>query len=242
MNDQLLAQLASTPVSTIDDVVLVMRQVDDLLADDDGLKWFNLFYLKVTEEILAQTAGHAWADPDWLIRLDLIFACKYFAAIRDWINQPASVPRSWRVLFDARHSAGVQRVQFAICGMNAHINHDLQYAIVETCAEREVAPHQNSPQHDDYEFVNSLLDAVEPRIKEYIATGIIGQIDQALGQLDDIVAMWGVRRARDTAWGHAQVFWHIRDNRILRRLQTESVDNITSAFGRGLIVRVGNVT
>lgn len=238
MSDQELAQLVSTPVATIADVVLVMQQIDAVLPDDDGLKWFNLLYLKVTEEVLAQTAGHVWNDADWLARLDIIFAGRYFAAIRNWVTNPASAPRAWRVLLDGRHRKGVQRVQFAICGMNAHINYDLQFAIVETCAERDDAPRSNSPQHADYEFVNNLLEAVEPQIKQYLATGIIGEIDEDLGRLDDIMAMWGVRKARDTAWGYAEVFWHIRKNPVLSRLQTGSVDNITSAFGRSLLLSV----
>lgn len=239
MIDQLLAELASTPVSNIEDVVLVMRRIDELLPNDDGLKWFNLLYLKVTEEVLAETAGHAWADPEWLTRLDIVFAGLYFEAIRNWLDAPDSAPRSWRVLFDSRNKQQVQRVQFAICGMNAHINHDLQFAIAQTCAELGISPRSGSPQHQDYEFVNTILEAVEPRVKEFLATGIIGEVDQRLGDVDDVLAMWGVRKARDTAWGYGQVFWHIRDNGFLKNIQLRSVDNITSAFGRGLIIPVG---
>lgn len=206
MSNETLTQIASTPVSTIEDVIAVMQQIDAALADTDGVKWFNLLYLRVTEAVGAATAGHAWEDPAWLSRLDVVFAQKYFAAVRD----PVSAPRSWQVLFEARSDPRIMRVQFALCGMNAHINHDLQFAVVQTCSEMGIAPGSNSPQHDDYEFVNNILEAVEPGVKQFLATGIIGQIDEDLGRLDDILAIWGIRRARDTAWGYAQIFWHIR--------------------------------
>lgn len=234
MSDENLALIASTPVSTIDEVISVMRQLDSVLPDTDGLKWFNLLYLKVTEAVGAATVGHVWSDPNWLARLDVVFAEMYFAAIRD----TAAAPRSWQVLLEARNDPRIMRVQFAICGMNAHINHDLQFALVKTCSEMGIAPRSGSPQHQDYEFVNGILEAVEPEVKQFLATGIVGQVDQHLGQLDDILAMWGIRKARATAWGYAQVFWHIRNNPFLRKVQLESVDNITSAFGRGLIIPV----
>lgn len=234
MSDETLAQIAATPVSSITDVISVMRQIDSALPDTDGLKWFNLLYLKVTEAVETATIGHAWNDPAWLARLDVVFAEMYFDAVRD----PGSAPRSWQVLFEARNNPRIMRVQFAICGMNAHINHDLQFALVETCSEMGIAPELGSPQHEDYEFVNGILEAVEPGVKEFLATGIIGQIDEDLGRLDDILAMWGVRKARETAWLNAQLFWPFRNNTFIAKLKHKAVDNITSAFGRGLIIPV----
>lgn len=239
MNDEALAQIASTPILTIEDVVSVMQQIDALLTGDDGLKWFNLLYLKVTEAVLVETLGHAWADSQWLTRLDIIFAGLYFDAVRNWVNSPSSAPKSWQVLFDARAKPRVQRVQFAICGMNAHINHDLQFAIVQTCAEFGIAPQIGSPQHQDYEFVNTVLEAAEPVAKEFLATGIIGEVDQHLGDVDDILAIWGIRKAREGAWMDAQLFWPFRNDTLAAKLKHKAADGITGALGRGLIIPVG---
>lgn len=239
MSDENLQQIASIPVSTIEDVVLIMHGIDELLPGNDGLKWFNLLYLKVTEAVLAQTIGHTFGDPQWLTRLDLVFAGLYFQAIRNWVSSPASAPKCWRVLLDARSKPRVQRVQFAICGMNAHINHDLQFAIVQTCAELGAAPEIGSPQHQDYEFVNTILEAVEPGVKEFLATGIIGEIDQHLGDVDDILAIWGIRKAREGAWMDAQIFWPFRNDPFAGKLKHKAADGITGALGRALIIPVG---
>jgi hypothetical protein len=239
MSDEILSQLASTPVSTIEDVVLTMHRIDELLPGDDGLKWFNLLYLKVTEAVLAEAAGHTFADPLWLTRLDLVFAGLYFGAVRNWISSPDSTPKSWRVLFDARYKPNIQRVQFAICGMNAHINRDLQFAIVQTCAEQGIAPQPGSPQHQDYEFVNTILEAVEPVAKEFLATGVIGEVDQHLGDVDDTLAIWGIRKARESAWIDAQLFWPFRNDPFASKLKHKAADGITGALGRALIIPAG---
>jgi hypothetical protein len=39
----------------------------------------------------------------------------------------------------------VAPIQFALAGMNAHINRDLPLALVATCTARKVAPRRGSP-------------------------------------------------------------------------------------------------
>jgi hypothetical protein len=239
MSDQALAEIAATPISNIPEVISVMERIDELLPDEDGLKWFNLLYLLVTKAVLENPPPGGWADARWLARLDVIFAGLYFAAVRDWVGNPASVPKSWQVLLDARHRPHIMRVQFALCGMNAHINHDLQFAIVQTCQEQNIAPGRNTPQHQDFEYVNNILEAVEPEALRYLATGKAGVIEESLGRLDNVLAMWGVRKARDTGWSYSEILWHFRNNPVYRKIHIHAVDNVTGFAGRGLIIPVG---
>ena len=60
-------------------------------------------------------------------------------------------------MLSARYAIGVDRIQFALAGMNAHINHDLSLALLATDQQRNVEPDLASPQHEDYEAVNGLL-------------------------------------------------------------------------------------
>ncbi len=122
--------------------------------------------------------------------------------------------------------------------MNAHINRDLEIALVQTCEEQNIAPQKTTPQHRDYEYVNGILEAVEAEIKPILAVGIVGEIDHNLGRLDDILAMWSIRAARDKAWGDAELLWLVRNNPFARKLKIDLVDGFTGAFGRGLIIPV----
>jgi hypothetical protein len=51
INQQLLSIVSAAQPVTIADVIQVMQNMDDLLPNDDGLKWFNKLYLMVTQEI-----------------------------------------------------------------------------------------------------------------------------------------------------------------------------------------------
>jgi Family of unknown function (DUF5995) len=239
MSDNTLAEIVSTPVSNIEEVVFVMERINAILADDDGLKWFNFLYLEVTKAVLGSAPPNGWEDERWLARLDVVFAGLYFEAIRKWINSPSSAPKSWRVLLDARNRRNLMRLQFALCGMNAHINRDLQIAIVQTGEELGVAPKLNTPQHRDFQHVNGLLESVEAQVKPILAVGIVGEIDKSFGRIDDILAMWSVRKARDNAWVGAEfLLWQVRNNSIARKVKINIADDFASFAGRGLLIPV----
>jgi hypothetical protein len=130
-NDEKLRQIISAKsVTSFDDVISVLQSLDREISSDDGLKWFNLLYLKVTEEVRNQSATLHWENAKWLERLDVIFAKLYLAAIAHWHDSKTRVARAWLPLFELRKQPGIMRVQFAFAGINAHINHDLPIALV----------------------------------------------------------------------------------------------------------------
>jgi len=237
----LTAIISASPVNTIDDVIGVMRAIDAALPNKDGLKWFNLLYLKVTEGVRDRPPAEGWKDPAWLERLDVVFAGLYFGAIAAWEQNPDKVARCWFPLLSSRQRSNIKRLQFALAGMNAHINHDLAIAVVKTGKERGIVPRRGSPQYRDFDRVNAILEVVEGEVKQHIATGIIGEIDQKLGEIDDIVAMWKVRKARETAWLNAEIIWRLEsapietaDDDFLLNL-----DRLVGLASRGLLVAVG---
>jgi hypothetical protein len=79
-------------------------------------------------------------------------------------------------LFEARHKPGIDRIQFALAGMNAHINHDLSLALLQTDDEFDIVPSKTSREHDDFEQVNELLGSVIPQALNKLATGIVGEV------------------------------------------------------------------
>src|SRR5215475_5011966 len=129
--DQPLYQIVSGPEATsVDEVVVKMQQIDAALADNDGLKWFNRLYMMVTQQVDLRP-GTTWQDSIWLDKLDVVFAGLYFKAVTNYISQSADAPNAWDALMEARFRGGIDRIQYALAGMNAHINHDLALALVE---------------------------------------------------------------------------------------------------------------
>jgi hypothetical protein len=165
-----------------------------------------------------------------------VFARLYFEAIALWIRDRARCPRAWAPLFDGRHRPGVAAVQFGVAGMNAHINRDLPVAVVRTCEAMGVTPGRGTPQHADYERVNQLLEQVEARAVERLATGLVGAVARGLGRVDDVMAMWQVRRARDAAWINGEVLWSLRALPPLAGEYLATLDRMTGFAGRGLLL------
>lgn len=235
--DERLARVISdSAVNSIEDVISVMRGLDDVLQNGDGLKWFNLLYLRVTEGVRDSPPAEGWENQQYVERLAVIFAGLYFSAIASWQRDHESVVRSWSPLFKSRQKAGVARIQFALAGMNAHINHDLPIALVQTSEEQGVVPRRGSPEHRDFERVNAILEVVAEQVKHFLATGIVGEVDEDLGRLDDVVALWSVRKARETAYTNGEILWQLRAAPALNDAFLRNLDRLVGLSSRGLLV------
>jgi Family of unknown function (DUF5995) len=222
-------------VSPIDPVVARMAEIASTLPEADGVARFNDLYLAVTLAVAAEVSGDGFEDPGFLSRLDVAFAARYFAAVdAGGLGRP--VPQAWAPLFEARGRRDIAPVQFALAGMNAHINFDLCLAVVDVCQERGIEPVADSPQHRDYLRVNEILARVEEEVKSRLETELLEVADDALGRLDDVIAMWSVARARDAAWTHAEVLWNLRPLPALTAEYTLSLGRIVGLAGRGLLV------
>jgi hypothetical protein len=205
--DQPIYELVNgTPPVTIGDVIVRMQAIDAMLPANDGLKWFNRLYLMVTQQVDLRPSGGAWQSPFWLTRLDVVFAGFYFGAIAGYLaGRPA--PSAWKVLFEARFSSGIDRIQFALAGMNAHINHDLALALLATDAELNLVPGPGGPEFADYQSVNGLLDTVMPSELTMLATDTLGVLAEDTGKIGRLLAFWNICSARDLAWEFAD---HLR--------------------------------
>jgi hypothetical protein len=234
-----MAPRAPAPLTLdeIGSVIARMRAIARELPPSDGVAAFNELYLAVTLAVRDELAGETFEDGEFLAALDVAFAGLYFAAIDDDAagRRPS---RCWEPLFEARGHPRVAAIQFALAGMNAHINHDLALALVAVFRARGGSPQPDTPQHRDYLRVNVLLERVETRIKRRFIRGIGAIADEALGRLDDVLAMWKVQRARDAAWLHAEMLWRLRRQPELRDAYLLTLDRSVGLTGRGLLIPV----
>jgi len=152
------------------------------------------------------------------------------------LNNAANVPASWKALFEARFQSSIERIQFALAGMNAHINHDLALVLLQTDTELNLVPGTSSPERDDFEHVSGLLEATLPQALQFLATGILGELAQDTGKIGRLLAIWNVRAARDLAWDFAD---HLRSQTGMARTAALTVqDQITGVLGRSLLLAV----
>ena len=138
------APIPQAPVTTVAGAIARMQAIGAGLPASDGLACFNRMYLAVTQTMDSELGQGFFADPAFMTSLDVTFANLYFAAAQT-AGTPAAVPGACRPLVELRGAAGIEPIQFALAGMNAHINHDLPVAVATTCTELGTAPSEGRP-------------------------------------------------------------------------------------------------
>jgi hypothetical protein len=216
-------------------VLARMHAIADELTASDGVARFNHLYLEETVAVDTATHTAGFQDPEFISALDVVFAGLYFSAV-DAAGAGQPPPRSWAPLFAARGDPRVAPIQFALAGMNAHINHDLPLALVSACLARSIELSRDSPQHADYLLINDTIAATEARVKQEFLTGMVRVADEVLGRIDDVVAIWSITEARNAAWTHAQMLWAVRGEPGLTTAFEDVLDGTVGFAGRGLLV------
>jgi Family of unknown function (DUF5995) len=163
----------------------------------DGVACFNFMYRRVTEEVHRDLGR--FEAPAVVARLAVVFAQFYLDAY-DAATRGAPVSKAWEPLFEDRHKRGVAPIQFALAGMNAHINNDLPWALMQTWSEMRVTPSRRSAAFRDFQRVNDVLAAVAGEVKETLETGFLRWLDRVLGRYDDLFESFVIARARTEAW------------------------------------------
>jgi hypothetical protein len=223
----------------IPDVVQRLKAIEESAPPSDGVACFARLYRAVTEGVGADLASRDFADPRFLETLDVQFAELFFSALEAYRREPASTPSAWLPLFAQRSRRGIAPLQFALAGMNAHINRDLPVALVATCRELGLELREGSRQHADFERVDALLAQVEGQVKTAYLTGWLAWVDRLVHRfhrIDDVVAMWDVDRARDAAWTNAQALWAFGEEPALAGEYLLALDRMVGFASRGLLI------
>ena len=232
-----MATLPVDPVGSVEEAITRMQGIAGLLPATDGLACFNRMYLIVTEAVRMQVAAGFFGDAAFMARLDVNFVNRYLASVRGFRVAPGSAPRSWRVLLDNRADPGLAPIQFAVAGMNAHINYDLAPALVQTCEDCDTAPDQGA-HHADFEKVNQTLSALDVQIRESFEQGVLLDLDREFEGLKNLVDGFSITAARECAWVNAEVLWKLRDETLLARSYLTTLDRTVGFAGRALLIRL----
>ena len=222
--------------ATVDGVITRMREIDARLAADDGVAVFNRMYLTVTErigQILAGDRTTDFRDMATMAELDVRFANLWLAAY-DASVAGRAVPVAWRPLFEAR-SRSCLPVQFAVSGMNTHIEHDLPVAVLQTCQARHL---DLDDVHGDYEAVNQVLADVESGIRRSFLDSLGQEVDDRLGPVVHLVSSWSIDQARDVSWVTAQTLWALRDTQFLQGRFLGGLGHTVGMTSRALLTPV----
>ena len=221
--------------TTVDGVIARLREIDAKLPAHDGVAVFNQMYLTVTERMAAIIAGPApgaptFRDPQRMADLDIRFASLWLAAVNaDATGQ--TVSPAWRPLFEAR-AGGRLPVQYAIAGMNSHIEHDLPLAVVDLCLAHGLQPRDV---HADYDAVNDVLAEVESGIRRSFLDTVERAADDRIGPVVHLVSTWDIDHARDLSWVTAETIWALRHLSFLHNRFLDGLAHTVGMTSRALL-------
>jgi len=234
MTTDLSYPFANSPVASVDEAIERIDSLTSWLAPQDGMSPFNSMYLDVISAIRQATASGYFTNSEFLDRLDVSFVNRYFDA---YIRSATSValPRCWDVLWRLRHSQHHVPLQFALAGMNAHINHDLVLALVETFEALDADP-DDPALVTDFTRVNDLLGALEPDLRRSYEHGLLLRMEHRLGASEDRLDRWSIAAARQVAWRDAHTLWRLRGHPALRARYEAALDHAVALAGQCLLV------
>jgi uncharacterized protein DUF5995 len=214
-----------------------MRQIDADDSTDDGPRVFNRVYLTVTERIGAIVDGAAspasFRDTHAMAELDVRFAGLWLTAY-DAHAAGRTVPAAWRPLFEAQDGARLP-IQYALAGMNSHIEHDLPIAVVATCRALDREPEDL---HADYEAVNAVLAEVEAGVRRSFLDDVGRTVDDRVGPAVHLVSAWNIDKARDLSWVTVETLWALRRTGFLRDRFLDGLGHTVGMTSRVLLTPV----
>jgi hypothetical protein len=224
-------ELSGTGLSTApaDAVAVVAARLGDAVAGlppGDGVGVFGGIYLQVTDAVVRRLGEDGYfTSPADVARLDTLFADRFLGAL----SAPVP-PACWRPLLDLRLHPGIRPVQFALAGMNSHIEHDLPLSVVDSCRSLDCPPQALEA---DFHRVNDLLADLEQRVREELLTLPAGWdvADPLLHLLDS----WSIDAARDAAWASARMLWELRGKPDAYAAAAEALDRSTGMTSRCLL-------
>ena len=224
---------------TADEVIARMREIQGTLAADDGVAVFNGMYLTITERMSGIVVDPGavpgadpvtFRDPQTMAELGVRFANLWLAAY-DADVSGERVPAAWRPLFDAR-DGGRLPIQYAIAGMNSHIEHDLPIAVVDSCRALGLEP---DDLQGDYETVNEVLASVESSIRRSFLDEVGRAVDDKAGPVVHLLSSWSIDKARDLSWVTVETLWALRRTTLLRGRFLGSLSHSVGMTSRTLL-------
>ena len=123
--------------------------------------------------------------------------------------------------------------------MNAHINRDLAFALVDLARDGGAMAPRGSARHGDFQLVNEILAATLEQVKPWLEDALLALADQAFGNVDDEVALFSVARAREAAWTRGEVLWALRGVPGIVEAYADVTDWGAGLATRAILVRTG---
>ncbi len=235
--------LSAGPVATVAEVIerlTVMKEATAAGGTDpgSGIHWFSRLYLVITQNVQDKITGERFfADNEFLTALDVAFANRYLDAVRAQVGGEHP-PEVWRMLFTVPDDGEIIPVQLAMAGVNAHINLDLAFAVVNACRALGRKEIDDGGQKADYDKVNAIFAEEMNDLLHQLARGYATptQVQLARQSLLERLANEIVVLARRMAWENARYLWTVEPGSGDWRAHERLMDDAATVLSRAMLV------
>jgi hypothetical protein len=182
--------------------------VDHWEAARDRRAIFLGCYRLMTSNMLDAIDANRFQDAVWVSSLLHHFANYYFDALEQFEQSRPDTPAVWQLAFDATRDDDVTTLQHLLLGVNAHINFDLVFTLVDLLAPEwaELADERRAQRHADHTLVNRIIgetvDAVQDQVIDRHSPWY-DWVDKLLGPIDEWLTSRLISRWREEVWHNA---------------------------------------
>ncbi|MGH8991686.1 MAG: DUF5995 family protein [Acidimicrobiia bacterium] len=236
------AVLTAGPVATVAEVVQRLGEIQAASEPaggeehGNGIYWFSRLYLVITENVAGKIdSGRFFADDEYLTALDVAFANRYLDALRAH-TQGQGAPEVWRMLFDVPADGEIIPVQLAMAGVNAHINLDLAFAVVNACRSLGRPDIDGGEQRADYDKVNIIFAEEMSGLLHDLRRHYATRTEMARLSLLEHLATQIVVLARGAAWENAGYLWPLAPDSSEWRDRAKIMDDVAATLSAALLV------
>jgi hypothetical protein len=194
--------------NTIDEVVDGLSAIIGWASDHNSrLGYFPAVYRKVTLKVRDGIQNGIFDDAERMERFDVIFANRYLEALEAF-RAGRSTCLCWLLAFQSATEFWPIVLQHLLLGMNAHINLDLGIAAATTMRGEDLEAIRA-----DFNRMNDILASLVDEVQNGLAQLWPGLrlLNPVLGNIDNSVVNFSMKKARDHAWQAAQAFASLPD-------------------------------
>lgn len=225
--------------ATLDHVVSDLSDLEhEFQARGDRRAIFATLYGVVSAELRERVARREFADAEWVHRYAVAFASLYREALDAYDEgHDAAVPAAWRLCFDAARAGRGFVLQDMLLAVNAHVNNDLPLALARVSIDPDRAGRRR-----DHDAVNAVLAAVTERATRRLAALYapgFTTLDACAGELDEMLSLFSLEVARDSAWESAVALANARGP-LEARLAARLVSSRAAVMARLLLAPARN--
>ncbi len=165
-------------------------------------------YSMMTINMLEAIPGGQFQDAEWVNQLLHRFADYYFLALEAYEQAPRSAPLVWQMTHNSSREEGVSALQKMLLGVNAHINYDLVFTLVDVLEAdwARLSEPNRSSRYADHCAVNRVIgqtiDAVQDQVLEP-AMPWMEAVDSVLGRVDEWMISSLISGWRESVWNNA---------------------------------------